>query len=52
MVTGFKDSQGLFDSVNGGVHGAEPGESENDIFSITAYDIEEMFWGDPFNVHI
>ena len=52
MVTGFRDSQGLFDLVDGGVHGAEPGESENDVFSATAHDVEEMFLSDPFNVHI
>ena len=46
------DSQGLFDPVNDGISGAEPGESKDDVFSCTTHDIEEMFLGDPFNVGI
>ena len=30
----------------------EPGESEDDIFSATAHDVEEMLLGNPFNVCI
>ena len=30
----------------------KPGESENDIFSTTAHNVEEMFLGNPFNVCI
>ena len=30
----------------------EPGESKNDIFSATAYDIEEVFLGNPFDICI
>ena len=30
----------------------EPGESEDDIFTSTAHDIEEMFLGDPFDVGV
>ena len=52
MVAGFRDSQGLLDPIDGRVHGAESGESEDDILSAAAHDIEEMFLGDPFNVHI
>ena len=50
MVTGFRDGQCLFNPVNGGVGNTEPGESENDIFLATAYDIEEVFLGDLLNV--
>ena len=50
LITGFKDGQGLPSPVNDRIHDAEPRESEGDIFSATVHDIEEMFWGDPFNV--
>ena len=30
----------------------EPGESEDDVFTSTAHDVEEMFLGDPFNVGV
>ena len=52
MVARLRDSQGLSDPVDGGVRGAEPGESEDDIFSSTAHDIEEVFLGDPFDVSV
>ena len=52
MVTGLQDGQGLLDLVNGRVCGAESGESEDDIFSSTAHDIEEMFLSNPFNVRV
>ena len=52
MVTGFRDGQGLPDPVNGGICGTELGESEDNVLSTTAHDIEEMFLGDPFDVHV
>ena len=30
----------------------ESGESKDDVFSATAYDVEEMFLSDPFDVHV
>ena len=30
----------------------EPRESKNDIFLAAAHDVEEVFLGDPFNVHV
>ena len=42
----------MFDPINGGVRGAEPGESEDDVFSPTTHDVEEMFLGDPFDVGV
>ena len=52
MIAGFGDGQGLPDPINGGVHGAEPGESKDDIFATTAHNVEEMFLGYPFDVCI
>ena len=49
LVTGLRDSQGLLGPVDGGVHDIEPGEAEDDIFSSISHDIEEVFWGDPFD---
>ena len=40
------------DPVNGGAHNVEPKESEDDVFSATLHDVEEMFLGNPFNVHV
>ena len=40
----------MFDPVDSGVCGSEPGESENDILSAITHDIEEMFLGNPFDV--
>ena len=52
LITRFGDGQGLPSPVDGGVRSAEPGESEDDVFSSTAHDVEEMLFGDPFNVGI
>ena len=52
LITGFRDGQGLPHPVDGGVRGAKPGESKDDVFSSTAHDIEEMFLGDPLDVGI
>ena len=52
MITGLGDGQGLPNPVNGGVHGAKPRESEDDILSSTSHDIEKVFWGNPFDVGI
>ena len=52
LITRLGDSQGLFDPGNGGICDMEPGESEDDIFSATARDIEEMLLSDPFDVHV
>ena len=38
--------------IDGGVHGAEPGESEDNILATTAHDVKEMLLGDPFNVGV
>ena len=38
--------------VDGGVCGSEPGESEDDVFTSAAHDVEEVFLGDPFNVGV
>ena len=38
--------------VNSGVHGSEPGESQDDVFASAAHDVEEMFLGDPFDVGV
>ena len=38
--------------INGGVRGSEPGESEDNVFSSTAHDVEEVFLGDPFDVGV
>ena len=50
LVTGFWNGQGLFGLVNDGVCGTEPGESEDDVFSSTAHDIEEVLLDNPFDV--
>ena len=42
----------MFDPVNGGVRGAEPGESEDDVFSSTAHDVEEMLLSYSFDVGV
>ena len=52
MIVGFGDDQSLSGSVNSGVSGVKPGESKNDVFVTKAHDIEEVFLGDPFDVHI
>ena len=52
MIAGFGDGQGLSSPIDGGVCGAEPGESKDDVFSSTAHDVEKMLLGDPFNVGI
>ena len=52
LVTEFRDSQSLLCPVNSGVCDMKPGESKDDVFSSAAHDVEEMFLGDPFNVHI
>ena len=52
LVIGFRDSQSLSSSVNGGVHGTKQGEFEDDVFLAIAHDIEEMFLSDPFHVGI
>ena len=50
LVAGFRNSQGLSDPVNDGVGGMEPGESEDDVFSSTAHDVEEMLLSNLFNI--
>ena len=52
LIAGFRDGQGLFDPIYSGVHGMEPRESEDDIFSSTAHDVEKMFLSDPFDICI
>ena len=52
MVARFGDGQGLSDPVDGRAHGMEPGESKDDIFATTAYDVEEMFLGYSFDICI
>ena len=52
MVARLRDGQGLSDPVNGGVCGTEPGESEDDVFTAAAHDVEEMLLGNPFNVGV
>ena len=42
----------LLGPVDGRIHGTEPGESEDNVFSAVAHDIEEMFLGNSFNVCI
>ena len=51
-VARLRDGQGLSDPIDGGVHGTEPRESEDDILTSTAYDVEEMFLGNPFDVYV
>ena len=50
LVTGFGDVQSLLYPIDGGICDMKPGESKDNILLATAYDIEEMFWGNPFNV--
>ena len=50
LIAGFRDSQGLSDSVSGRVCDTEPGEFKDDVFSAAAHDIEAMFLDNPFNV--
>ena len=52
MVAGFRNGQSLSDPVDGGVRGAEPGESKDNVFSSTAHNVEEMFLGNPFDVGV
>ena len=52
LVTGFRDGQGLFSLVNGGVGDTKPGESKDDVFLAAAHSVEEMFLGDPFDVGV
>ena len=52
MIVGFGDGQSLPDPIDGGVCGAKPEESEDDVFASTAHDVEEMFLGDPFDVGV
>ena len=40
------------DPVDGGVCGTELRESKDYVFLSTSHDIEEMFLGDLFNIHI
>ena len=42
----------MSDPVDGGVHGTEPWESEDDVFTSAAHDVEEMFLSDPFDVGV
>ena len=42
----------MSDPVDGRVSGTEPGESKDDVFSSTAHDIEEVFLGNSFDVHV
>ena len=42
----------MLGSVDGRVSYIEPEESEDDILLTAAYDIEEMFLGNPFDIHI
>ena len=42
----------MFDPIDGGVCGAKPEESENDIFSSAAHDVEEMFLSYPFDIGV
>ena len=52
MIAGLGNDQGLYDPIDGGIGSMEPRESENDVFLTTVHDIEEVFLGNPFNVHI
>ena len=38
--------------IDGGVCGTEPGEAEDDVFTSTTHNVEEMFLGDPFDVGV
>ena len=49
MITGLGDGQGLPNPVNGGVCGAKPRESEDDVLMSTTHDVEKMFLGNPFD---
>ena len=42
----------MFGPVDGRVCDSELGESKDYVLTSTAHDIEEVFWGDPFNVHV
>ena len=42
----------MSDPIYDGVHGTEPGESEDDVLMSTAHDIEEMFLDNPFDVGV
>ena len=52
MIVGFRDGQSLPGPIDGWICGSEPGESEDDVFTSTAHDIEEMLLGDSFNVGV
>ena len=52
MVAGFGDSQGLPGPVDGGVRSSKPREPEDDVFTSTAHDIEEMLLGDSFDIGV
>ena len=42
----------MLDPVDGRVYNMKPGESKDKILSSTAHDVEEVFLGDPFYVHV
>ena len=52
LVARFRYSHHLFCSVDSRVHDMEPRESEDNVFSATAHNIEEMFLNNPFDVHV
>ena len=52
LITGLRDSQSLSGLVDSGVGDMEPEKSEDDVFLATTHDVEEIFLGDPFDVHV
>ena len=52
LIARLENGQGLSDSINGGICGMEPRESKDNVLVATAHDIEEMFLGDLFDVHV
>ena len=50
LITFFRDGDGLARPVDGGVGDLESRKFEDDIFSFTRHDMEEMFLGNSFDV--
>ena len=52
MIAGFGNGQSLLGPIDGWVCGLEPRESEDDVLTSTAHDIEEVLLSDPFDVGV
>ena len=50
LIAGLRDGDGLTRPVNGGVGSLKPGQPEDDVFSATRHDVEEVFLCNTFYV--